>query len=587
MDIQHDLLPAQKSRKYSLKETIDLYSITTELYNELNAIGIIDRMKEIPQLGVIKVEKKLSKSRYDYAVLQLYLHQLIRKNAQYVLKLSYSNCIKKVEFNKEPEFINKIFKPTIADILQLLSIIYNIGHFYNTFTSSRAIVMSATKNSAIREMLLSASNDTLYKELVNKILSEKNYQRFHLINSFLVLERCNQNLLSVKLAKELLYAYVNESSLSQDSKLKFVFDIFRKVRTLSYMAYDLQIAKTPIVIDIANEEAMLILIKEWLSEYNNTLSTNSLMDSVSKLLNDTVYNENSNAICYYEISRKIANKLNVICSYDEINYYDDLFEYKQSIVNTKYSHRRDYVEQQILKLTFSQENRDLSSQLLQILEKINNVRVGYYDRHSGEQTIVVSIKKSCTYTQKIVAALKIIKKSISLIKKIEDISSSDPRFILCTKFFLFYLFQENPIVIKPTIDEEKCVFCTKGKISRIREVKHLIDGNIGDEDQKYECNFMLKILSEDKKNDTTITVPGSILVYCKSAIGKKLAEFDGMIIHPFRVKEQVIFLESKNITNTPSKGKKEIEKKFKKLNIVYEPNDINVIDSNAFMKYSI
>ncbi len=48
MDIKHDLLPAQKSRKYNLKETIDLYPITTELYNELGRIGIIDRIKDIP-----------------------------------------------------------------------------------------------------------------------------------------------------------------------------------------------------------------------------------------------------------------------------------------------------------------------------------------------------------------------------------------------------------------------------------------------------------------------------------------------------------------------------------------------------------
>ena len=62
MDIKHDLLPAQKSRKYNLKETIDLYPITTELYDELGRIGIIDRIKDIPQLGVIKVKKKLNKS---------------------------------------------------------------------------------------------------------------------------------------------------------------------------------------------------------------------------------------------------------------------------------------------------------------------------------------------------------------------------------------------------------------------------------------------------------------------------------------------------------------------------------------------
>lgn len=40
-------------------------------------IGIINRVKEIPQLGVIKVAKRLAKTRYDYIMLQLYLHQMI------------------------------------------------------------------------------------------------------------------------------------------------------------------------------------------------------------------------------------------------------------------------------------------------------------------------------------------------------------------------------------------------------------------------------------------------------------------------------------------------------------------------------
>ena len=55
MEIKHDLLPTQKSRKHNLKVAIDIYPIATELYEELNRIGIIERIKAIPQLGVIKV----------------------------------------------------------------------------------------------------------------------------------------------------------------------------------------------------------------------------------------------------------------------------------------------------------------------------------------------------------------------------------------------------------------------------------------------------------------------------------------------------------------------------------------------------
>jgi len=49
-----------------------LSNYATELYNELSKIGIIQRLKDTPQLGVINVPKKLMKSRFDYTVLQLF-----------------------------------------------------------------------------------------------------------------------------------------------------------------------------------------------------------------------------------------------------------------------------------------------------------------------------------------------------------------------------------------------------------------------------------------------------------------------------------------------------------------------------------
>ena len=44
--------------------------------------NIIVNKKKCPQLGVIKVPKQLQKTRLDYVMLQLYLHQLVKKNLQ-------------------------------------------------------------------------------------------------------------------------------------------------------------------------------------------------------------------------------------------------------------------------------------------------------------------------------------------------------------------------------------------------------------------------------------------------------------------------------------------------------------------------
>lgn len=384
MKIKYDLLPKQKTQKHNLRVDIDLYPYATELYEELDKIGIIERVKEIPQLGVIKVKKNLAKTRFDYVMLQLYLHKLIKTHLQGDLRYTYNNYINSKEFREDYVYPNKKNKPSMGDIFQLLTIIYNVGHFYNTFTASRTITMISQEDNVFCNLIVNACEDERYQSVAKAILESKNYQRLHLLNSILVLEHCNKSKQSISVALEILYSYINEQLLPEESKLKYAFAIFRNVRTVSYMAYDLQIAETPLIIDLCNEEAMLLLLKELLSEYNNNQSSNHLVGSITKLLDDTVYNENSNAICYYKISRKMVSLLTRNLVYADINYYNDLFINKSSILNQSYTHKRDYVQSQILKLTFTSEHRWVSESLLSELEKINNTRVGYYDRHSGE-----------------------------------------------------------------------------------------------------------------------------------------------------------------------------------------------------------
>lgn len=587
MEIKYDLLPKQKTRKHNLGVEIDLYPYATELYQELDSIGIIDRIKEIPQLGVIKVKKKLAKTRFDYVMLQLYLHKLIKSNLQRDLRFTYNNYINAKEFRQDYSYTDNKSKPSMGDIFQLLTIVYNIGHFYNTFTASRAITMLSEEDSTFYDLVTNACSDDRYQNTAKKILNNKNYQRLHLLNSILILEQCDKSKQSISIALEILYSYINEQSLPEESKLKYAFTVFRSVRTVSYMAYDLQIAETPLTIDLCNEKAMLLLLKELLSMYNDNQSSNHLVNSVTKLLDDTVYNENSNAICYYKISRKMVSLITRKPSYVALNYYNDLFIKKDSILNRNYTHKRDYVQSQILKLTFTADERLVSEELLSDLEKINNTRVGYYDRHSGEQTILVSIKNSCDSATKRYAAYKTLKCAINYLRRIPYIDPCDPRFLLVAKFFLFYLFDENPVVIKPTISRDTCVICTRGKKTRIRAIQNLLKSSIGNEDENHEVEFLLSQISDDSINDTTITIPASIVVYQKNAVGRKLNEFDGIIIHPMRKEKQVIFLEAKNRDRKPSFGKNCLMEKFDNFSFKYVADDVMIVDFDAYWKYSI
>lgn len=585
--ITYDLLPKQKTRKHNLEVEIDIYPYASELHEELERIGIIDRVKEISHLGIIKVPKKLSKTRYDYIMLQLYLHQLIKNHLQRYLKYTYNNVVAATEFRNDYQYIDKKTKPSIGDVLQLLTIVYNIGHFYNTFTASRAVTILASEDKAFYDKVVYASESIRYQQAAKHILDSKYYQRLHLLNSILILETCDQTNRSVSLALEILYSYINEITLSDKNKLKYIFKIFRNVRTVSYIAYDLQIAETPLIIDLCDKKGLLFLLEELLSEYNNKQSSNNLIRSITKLLDDTVYNENSNAICYYKISRKMAFLIRKQKNFKNKDYFKDYFLDKASILNCFYSQRRDFVQSDILKLTFSKDQKYFSELLFSVLEKTNNTRVGYYDRNSGEQTILVSIKNSCDAEQKRVTAFKVMKYAINILRRIPDIGSTDIRFLLCIKFFLFYLFDENPVVIKPTIANEKCVICTRGKNARIKELRELLKNSIGNQDQNHEVEFLLSQINTDSKNDTTITIPASIIVYQKEVVGQKLCEFDGMIIHPMRKSNQIIFLEAKNKRKKPSFGKNSLKEKFNKFSFDYSYDDIQIVDCDACYPFTV
>ena len=109
----------------------------------------------------------------------------------------------------------------------------------------------------------------------------------------------------------------------------------------------------------------------------------------------------------------------------------------------------------------------------------------------------------------------------------------------------------------------------------------------GNDDENHEIQFLLSQLLPDKTNDTSITLPGSIIVYEKGTIGRKLFEFDGMIIHPMRSEKQVVFLEAKNTIYKPQFGKKCWYTKLNTLNLCNDPSRIEVVDHDAFMHYNI
>ena len=102
-------------------------------------------------------------------------------------------------------------------------------------------------------MLIDESPDPKYREIARRLLEKKEYSRLHLLNSYLILERCDSQKPSVQIAKKILFAYVNEEE--QDEKIKYIFRLFKNIRTVSYIAYDLQVSNTPLTFEISDEKS--------------------------------------------------------------------------------------------------------------------------------------------------------------------------------------------------------------------------------------------------------------------------------------------------------------------------------------------
>ena len=564
---------------------IDLFSLTSELYEELDKVGIIERIKKVPQLGTMKVNKRNKKTRYDYIMLQLYLHQVIKKELKTKLELSYGTWVN--EFLSEN--LNLDEKVTVGNIIQILAIIYNIGHYYNTFTASRAVIEYASKNNQFKQLLIDESHDSQYQEIARRLFEKKEYSRLHLLNSYLILERCDSQKASVQIAKKILFAYINEDE--QDEKIKYIFRLFKNIRTVSFIAYDLQVSNTPLTFEISDEKKLSVFFNELLAEYNDKEPSQKLVDMTVKLLDDTLYFKPDNVINQTTIMKKIVRKL----EYDHPveKYFEKYFMDPESILNKKYGVETDYDTAKMLKLTYAKEEVHIAEEIIRKLDKLENVRIGTYNRNHGEKTIIVAVKRKCDDKKKIKATYKVMQ-YVANAQNRNNVDMADFKYLMVVKYFLYYLFGGRNLAIKPTIDEEMCSLCNAGCKKRVDSVQRYLNNSKAKEDINHETEFMIMRLKEDKKSDLSICIPASIEVYKDNKGKSQLCEFDGLVIFPNRREKQLLFLEAKNRDTKPERGRKDLIKKIREIGKneksglkLEDENQVIRINMDAYFEYTI
>ena len=567
---------ARNSRTRSI--SLVLYGLSTELYNEFDDLGLINRLKSIPQLGGISVSKSLCKSRYDYIILQWWLHKRSHDLVNSSLEYSYASSINKGDISALEFPAGR--KPTVEEFLQLFILVYNIGHFYTTFVSSKTVLLKLKKFPNARtnfENLFGGDANAI--TLCNKIIDEQDYYHFHLLNSLLVLNNCNQDLFSVQVSKRLIFDYLNGET---SKKINYLFRIFKSIRNLALTTFDLQLAKVPFRINLQNETSLKIFLNEYLAQYNDNSKADSIVISLTKLLSDSLYNENVAAIKEYSRVLKTTRALPDIFV---ANYYNNYFINETSILNKPLKTSAS-IDTQCLKLTFEKEEESIAVKLFEKLQHMQFVRSTMYSRHYGQSTIVVSTSKSRIADKSVF--YKIYKVIITALRSIKGIEVCDLRYLLATKYFLRSVFDDRRMVINATSSSPICLFCLKGKLNRKKAIDtHLSNYLPAPDPVRHEVEHMLNVISSDTKNDTAILIPASILLFSKSEVETKTEiELDGLVIFPFRTSGQIIFLESK-ISRAAGHAETELKQKLGKMGINVDAANMHYTNPDAHYIYSI
>ena len=571
----------KKKARISRTESVSLvlYGLSTELFNEFYRLGLIARLKKIPQLGGIYVPKSLCKSRYDYIELQWWLHKRAHDLVNSSLEYSYASRINKSDISEDIQFPNGP-KPSVEEFIQLFILVYNVGHFYATFISSKAILLKLKESENARMNFVNLyGGDGCLTSLCNRIIDEQDYYHFHLLNSLLVLNNCDQTLFSVQVSKRLIVDYLNGTT---SKKINYLFRIFKSIRNLAITVFDLQLANVPFRINLQNEPSLRTFLNEYLAQYNDNSKANNIVISLTKLLSDSLYNENVAAVKEY--SRVLKTK-RILPDNFVTNYYNCYFSNENSILN-KPLKTSVSIDTQCLKLTFQKDEVAIAVKLFEKLQHMQFVRSAIYGRHNGQSTIVVSTIKSRIANKGVL--YKIYKVVISALRSIKGIESCDLRYLLATKYFLRSVFEDRRIVINATSSSPACLFCIKGKLNRTKVIiNHLSSYPPAPDPIRHEVEHMLNVVSTDTKNDTAILIPASILLFSKSAVETKTEiELDGLVIYPFRNSEQIIFLEPKS-SRTAGHAEHDLKIKLEKMHIDIDANKMHCTNPDAHYTYSI
>jgi len=209
------------------------------LYDFLDEVGEIDRLKNLDHLGIVReVIDGARHSRFDYIAL---IFALIDSWAQKVKEIHASSEVKVEPEIKEEEKVKVLGK----DLIKCWALLFNIGHLEWTFYTER-ILLEVLIDKKLHTKLIEGIDDEEIRIKAEEIFESLDYNHFYQILAYLrfgCLYKTHKSKIDGKWFeryKWMLRKYIVDkfSDKLEESNLPYLKNLYRTVRNVAFLLLD-------------------------------------------------------------------------------------------------------------------------------------------------------------------------------------------------------------------------------------------------------------------------------------------------------------------------------------------------------------
>ena len=227
-----------------------LFPYTQEVFDFLKDYGHLKQLKETNQLGTLrKVYPGAHHTRYEYVIAQLAL----------ITELCYLKGPQEEEFRLSAHVsdfgkLNYIEdEPSKGEIIQILTVLSNIGHMTSTFAGERAFLHYISTDSVAK----GAFRKGLPSEDIEEFDKALNSFNIHKINYFIALfllsryKRKKHGTQIIPFCQNIIRSYLGREG-NKDSRMGPAWELYQSIRKLAYLALDSLYTPVPFSLDLSS-----------------------------------------------------------------------------------------------------------------------------------------------------------------------------------------------------------------------------------------------------------------------------------------------------------------------------------------------